>query len=168
MFPSELRKYSNDELSRWIWLRAEEWVSYPTFLAPIWGIIFVYFYGWTNFIITLIVVTFIWKTFIMKSIMSINILFTMALIINFLKWPLAVVFAYVGFLTHHSLLFNASMLLFPAISYVLLFLEVPYKMGGIVKQGKLQQEMQDGIMNKLGVKVSLSKDMPKGKYPFLF
>jgi hypothetical protein len=163
------QNYTVEENSRWVWLRANEWDSYPTFLAPLWGIFFVYFYGWLSFIVTLIVVTFIWKLFIVKNFVSIGLLSSMAVIINTLKWPLAVVFGIVSYLTYHNLIFSASVLFFPAITYCLTFLELPYRMGGIMKQGKHQEQIQKRIMHKLGITVEHAEDMPnKGQHPFLF
>jgi len=160
LFSWHPHNYTAEENSRWIWLRANEWDSYPTFLAPLWGIFVVYFYGWIPFVIALIVVTFIWKVFIMKSFISIGLLSSMAVFVNILKWPLGVVFAIVAFLTHHSLLFVASMLLFPAITYVLVFLELPYRLGGIMKQGKHKEQIQKRIMHKIGLTVEHSEGMP--------
>src|SRR6266550_3040817 len=162
------QNYTAEENSRWVWLRAEEWGSYPNFLAPLWGIFVVYFYGWVTFLITLVVATFIWKLFIMKSFVSIRLLSSMAVFVNFLKWPLAIIFAGLTFFSHHGITFSLSLLLFPAITYFCAFFELPYNLGGIMKQGKRKQELQTMIFKKLGLSdMRADPTADKGKHPSL-
>ena len=161
--------YTSEENSRWVWLRAEEWDSYPTYLAPLWGVFFVYFYGWITYLITLVIITFIWKVFIMKAFISIKLLSSMAVFVNFLKWPLAVIFAIISYLTYHNILFSISLLLFPLITYFCVFLELPYRIGGIEKQSKHKEEIQNRIVHKLGLDgIHADPTADKGKHPFLF
>lgn len=169
LFSWNPENYTAEENSRWVWLRAEEWGSYPNFLAPLWGIFVVFFYGWVAFLITLIIAIFIWKLFIMKSFLSIGLLSSMAVIVNFLKWPLAVIFGVLAFFTHHGIIFSFSLVLFPVITYFCALLEIPYNLGGVMKQGKRQQELQSMIFKKLGLSdMHADPTADKGKHPFLF
>lgn len=141
-----------EENNRWVVLRAMEWGSYPAFLAPIWGIFITYFYGWSVFLVMLIIITFIWKVFIMKSFISIGLLNFTALLVNILKWLFAVVLAVLSYLSFHNILFSLSLLLFPPITYLSQFLELPYELGGLSKQAQRITEMQNRIYYKLGLK----------------
>src|SRR5437588_696947 len=96
LFTWHPENYTNEENSRWVWLRATEWEAYPNFLSPLWGIFIVYFYGWGVFLLALIISTFVWRVFIMKSFISIGLLATISVIINFLKWPLAILFTVIS------------------------------------------------------------------------
>ncbi len=144
-------KYTEEETQRWILLRSIEWPSYPNFLAPLWGIFIVYYFGWLVYIVTLIVITFIWKFYIMNNYVSIRLMEVMGLWVNLLKWPLAVIFAIVSFESHRNIIFTLFLLIFPFITYMCSYLEFPYKRGGIDKNLARMLKMQNMIRSKLGI-----------------
>ncbi len=157
LFTWKQEENTPEENNRWVFLRAMEWGSYPAFLAPVWGIFITYFYGWVVFLVMLIVITFIWKVFIMKSFLNIAILNFTAVLVNILKWPFAVVLAVLSYLSFHNILFSLSLLLFPPITYLSQFLELPYELGGISKQAKRTTDVQNRIYHKLGYENSIAQ-----------
>lgn len=151
--------HSPEENKRWIWLRAMEWQSYPTFLAPLYGPFFVMKYGWINFIILNIILTFVWKIFVMKSFVNTNLMSFLLPFVNLLKWPLSLLMTIYAFNTHRNVILIASILFFPFITYLFQFLEIPY-MGKLSEQAEQSRNMQLLISNKLGYKMSEETNNP--------
>ena len=142
---------TNEKNARWINDRAAEWVSYPTFLSPIWGIIAVLVFGWVIFIILLVLSTYIWRRYILKVDINLQFLATLALIVKLLQWPLAIIMAIVAFISQLGFLAIIAFLIFPLITYLLKYLELPYEYLGKDKQQNLQAQIQERIIQKLGI-----------------
>ena len=103
--------YTNEEIQRWLWLRAVEWAAYPTFVTqPIIPILFVLLPP-LSVIIGLVIADFLWR-FVRYSFVSLALAKIGALIVGFLKWPCSIGAA-VYLLTQRHYAFAILALLWP-------------------------------------------------------
>ncbi len=80
--------YTEEEIRRWLWLRAIEWTAWPTFISqPIVPVLFIFF-TWWHVLITLLLVNVVW-TFIRYRYVNFY-LAQMGTFFVLLKWPASI------------------------------------------------------------------------------
>ena len=81
--------YSDDEIKRWLWLRAVEWTAFPAYLSqPIAPILFI-FYPWYFVVLGDFIAGIIW-CFIRYSFVSVRLADAVVIPVVWLKWPAAI------------------------------------------------------------------------------
>lgn len=81
--------YTDEEIRRWLWLRAVEWAAFPAFLSqPVAPILFIYF-PWYFVLLGVVVLGFIWR-FIRYSFVSVRLARAVVVPVVWLKWPASI------------------------------------------------------------------------------
>ena len=81
--------YTEDEIKRWLWLRAIEWGAFPAYLSqPVAPILFI-FYHWYFVVLGVVALGLIW-CFFRYSFVSVGLSSAVVLPVVWLKWPAAV------------------------------------------------------------------------------
>ena len=80
--------YTDDEIKRWLWLRALEWASFPAFISqPIAPILFI-FYPWYLVVLSVVALSALWCLF-RYSFVSVGMAIGACLAVVWLKWPIS-------------------------------------------------------------------------------
>lgn len=83
------RAHSDEENSRWLWLRAIEWGAFPAYLSqPVVPILFI-FYPWYFVAIGVFALGLIW-CFVRYSFVSVGLASAVVVPVVWLKWPAAI------------------------------------------------------------------------------
>jgi hypothetical protein len=128
---------SDDENTRWAWLRAMEWSKFPLFIAqPIVPILFI-FIEWWRVIIFFILLTWIWALFRYRYINL--VLLDLGSLFVHLKWPISIGVG-IYFLTNNNYFLGVLSGLWPLFSLLFQLLTPPVQIG----------VLQKSILMKLG------------------
>ncbi len=120
------KDYTHEENDRFAYLRAEEWEAFPIFLSPIFGPFLVLRYGWIATLIFIFVLEFVWKSFLVNRFINIGLSSASAVIVNIFKWPVGIGLAIWLFISSHNVLLSVSLALFPLISLLFSFMNLPF------------------------------------------
>jgi hypothetical protein len=103
--------YTDDEIKRWLWLRAMEWGSFPAFLSqPIAPVLFI-FYPWYFVVLAVYVSSLLWSL-IRYSFVSPRLSMAACIIVVYLKWP-AVIGSSIYLFIHHQPVAALAALIWP-------------------------------------------------------
>jgi hypothetical protein len=81
--------YTDDEIKRWLWLRAIEWGSFPAFVSqPVAPILFI-FIQWYLVVLAVVALELIWR-FVRYSFVSVRIAGAVVVPVVWLKWPASI------------------------------------------------------------------------------
>ena len=81
--------YTDDEVKRWLWLRAIEWGAFPAYISmPIAPVLFI-FYPWYFVVPAVFALGLIW-CLVRYSFVSVPLANTACLVVVWLKWPAAI------------------------------------------------------------------------------
>ncbi|HEY5505570.1 MAG TPA: hypothetical protein VIK28_10475 [Sedimentisphaerales bacterium] len=81
--------YTDDEIKRWLWLRAIEWGAFPAFLSqPVAPILFI-FSPWYFVVLGVVALGLIWR-FVRYSFVSVRVAGAVVVPIVWLKWPASI------------------------------------------------------------------------------
>jgi len=84
-----LENYTDDEIKRWLWLRAVEWGAFPAFLSqPVAPILFIFF-PWYFVVLGVVALGLIWR-FVRYSFVSVGVAGAVVVPVAWLKWPAAI------------------------------------------------------------------------------
>jgi hypothetical protein len=118
--------YTEDEIKRWLWLRAIEWGAFPAYLSqPVAPILFI-FYHWYFVVLGVVALGLIW-CFFRYSFVSVGLYSAVVLPVVWLKWP-AAVGSSIYLFVHHQHAAGVVALLWPLVAS---FTGVPGQIGVI-------------------------------------
>jgi hypothetical protein len=118
--------YTEDEIKRWLWLRAIEWGAFPAYLSqPVAPILFI-FYHWYFVVLGVVALGLIW-CFFRYSFVSVGLSSAVVLPVVWLKWP-AAVGSSIYLFVHHQHAAGVVALLWPLVAS---FTGVPGQIGVI-------------------------------------
>jgi len=81
--------YTEDEIKRWLWLRAVEWAALPAFISqPVAPILFI-FYPWYFVVLTISAIGALW-CFVRYSFVSVSFASIACIAVAWLKWPASI------------------------------------------------------------------------------
>jgi hypothetical protein len=81
--------YTDDEIKRWLWLRAIEWGAFPSYLSqPVAPILFIFF-PWYFVALGVVTLGLIWR-FVRYSFVSVRVASAVVVPVVWLKWPASV------------------------------------------------------------------------------
>jgi hypothetical protein len=81
--------WTEDEIKRWLWLRAVEWAAFPAYVSqPLVPIMFIFF-PWYRVIAIVVVLGILWSL-IRYSFINVTISTIACLVVVWIKWPFAV------------------------------------------------------------------------------
>lgn len=116
--------YTDDEIRRWLWLRAIEWGAFPAYLSlPVAPILFI-FYPWYFVVLGVFCLSVIWS-FVRYSFVNARLAGAVVLPVVLLKWPAAIGGCIYLFI-HHQLVAAVVALVWP---WVAAFVGLPAKVG---------------------------------------
>jgi len=105
--------YTEDEIKRWLWLRAIEWGAFPAYLSqPVAPILFI-FYHWYFVVLGVVALGLIW-CFFRYSFVSVGLSSAVVLPVVWLKWP-AAVGSSIYLFVHHQHAAGVVALLWPLV-----------------------------------------------------
>jgi hypothetical protein len=117
---------TDDEIKRWLWLRAIEWGSFPAFLSqPLAPVLFI-FYPWYFVVLAVFALGLLW-CLVRYSFVDPHVARAASLAVVFLKWPAAVGSSIYLFI-HDQPLAGLVALIWP---FVAVFCSLPCKVGVI-------------------------------------
>ena len=118
--------YSDEEIRRWLWLRAVEWGAFPAYLSqPVAPILFI-FYPWYFVVLWIFVLGVVW-CFVRYSFVSIHLAGAVVLPVVWLKWP-AAIGSSIYLFCHHQIGGGVVALIWPLVAS---FAGIPAKIGVI-------------------------------------
>ena len=118
--------YTDDEVRRWLWLRAIEWGAFPAYLSqPVAPILFI-FYPWYFVILWIFILGVLW-CFFRYSFVSPGLAGAVVVPVVWLKWP-AAVGSSVYLFWHHQIVAGVFALIWPLVAS---FTGLPAKIGVI-------------------------------------
>lgn len=94
--------WNDDEIKRWLWLRAVEWAALPAFVSQPLVPILLIFFPWYWVLGTVVTLGVLWCP-IRYLFVNVAVATAAALFVAWLKWPTAVGSAIYLFLHHHPL-----------------------------------------------------------------
>jgi len=118
--------YTDEEIRRWLWLRAIEWAGFPAYISQIIAPILFIFYPWWQIVIGVVYVGIVW-CLIRYAFVSVAISNTACLLVVWLKWPVAIGSAIYLFV-HQQPLASVIALIWPLVAA---FTTPPGKVGVI-------------------------------------
>ena len=128
---------SDDENTRWCWLRAIEWGKWPLFISqPIAPILFLFF-TWWEVALFIIVFTWFWSLIRYKYV-NIKLVDLGSLFVK-LKWPISIIIG-IYFIVHKNYLLAVVSGLWPLFTMIAQFFSPPTKIG----------LLQNILMKKIG------------------
>ena len=81
--------YNDEEIRRWLWLRALEWAAFPAFISqPVAPILFIFF-RWYFVVLGVVTLGFIWR-FVRYSFVSVRVADAVVVPVVWLKWPTSI------------------------------------------------------------------------------
>lgn len=93
--------YTDDEMKRWLWLRAIEWGSFPAFLSqPLAPVLFI-FCPWYFVVLAVFALGLVW-CLVRYSFVDPHLARAASLAVVFLKWPAAIGSSIYLFINHQS------------------------------------------------------------------
>ncbi len=82
-------EYTDNEIKRWLWLRAIEWGAFPAYLSqPVAPILFI-LYPWYFVVLGVVTVGAVW-CFVRYLFVSVNLAGAVVIPVVWLKWPAAI------------------------------------------------------------------------------
>lgn len=118
--------YTDEEIRRWLWLRAIEWGAFPAYVSqPIVPILFV-FYPWYFVVLGVAALGFIW-CLVRYSFVSARLAGAVVIPVVWLKWPAAIGSSIYLFI-HHQPAAGVVALVWPLVAA---FTCLPAKVGVI-------------------------------------
>jgi len=94
--------YTDEEIKRWLWLRAVEWSSFPAFISqPVAPILFIFF-PWYFVVLAVVALGFIWR-FIRYSFVSVGLAYSAVVPVVWLKWPASIGSSIYLFVHHEAI-----------------------------------------------------------------
>jgi hypothetical protein len=118
--------YTDDEIKRWLWLRAVEWSSLPAYLSQVIVPFLFIFYTWYEVVLAFFGVSLLW-CLIRYFFVSVAVSNIACLVVVWLKWPVAIGSAIYLF-GHKQLLAGVVALIWPLVAA---FTSPPGKVGVI-------------------------------------
>ena len=93
--------YNDEEIRRWLWLRALEWAAFPAFISqPVAPILFIFF-RWYFVVLGVVTLGFIWR-FVRYSFVSVRVADAVVVPVVWLKWPASIGSSIDLFIHHHQ------------------------------------------------------------------
>jgi hypothetical protein len=118
--------YTNNEVRRWLWLRAIEWGAFPAYLSmPIAPILFI-FYPWYFVILSIFLLNVVW-CFFRYLFVSVFLASIVVVPVVWLKWP-AAIGSSVYLFCHHQIFAGVIAVIWP---WAAAFTGIPGKVGVI-------------------------------------
>ena len=118
--------YTEEEMIRWLWLRAVEWESFPAFISqPIAPILFIFF-PWYYVLLVIFVLGVLW-CFIRYSFVSVTAAAVACMTVIWLKW-LSAIGSSIYLFIHHQIVAGIVALLWPLLAGLV---QIPGKAGVI-------------------------------------
>lgn len=106
--------FSDEEVRRWLWLRAIEWGAFPAYLSqPVAPILFIFF-PWYFVVIWIAIVGAIW-CFVRYSFVSVRLASVVVIPVVWLKWP-AMLVSSIYLFWHHQFGGGVLALLWPFVA----------------------------------------------------
>lgn len=121
-----LAEWSDEEVKRWIWLRAVEWAALPAFVSQPLAPILIIFFPWYWVLVTVVALGFLWCA-LRYLFVSVTIAKAASLFVSWFKWPAAIGSALYLF-SHHAPVPAVIALLWPLFGG---FVGIPGKVGVI-------------------------------------
>jgi hypothetical protein len=118
--------YTEEELQRWLWLRAVEWSGFPAYVSQIVAPILFIFYPWWQVVLGVVLVGLFW-CMVRYWFISVAVSTTACLAVVWLKWPVSIGSAIYLF-THRQPLAGVIALIWPLVAA---FTTPPGKIGVI-------------------------------------
>lgn len=116
--------YSEEEIKRWLWLRAVEWEALPAYISqPLAPLFFIYF-RWYFVVLAVVAIGAVW-CLVRNSFVSVNLASVACLFVVWTKWPAAVGSSIYLFF-HHQVAAGIVALIWPLVAG---FTCVPGKVG---------------------------------------
>jgi hypothetical protein len=106
--------YTDDEIKRWLWLRAVEWSAFPAYVSQVVAPILFIFYPWSQVVLVFVTVGLFW-CLIRYSFVSVALSTTACLAVVWLKWPVALGSAIYLFV-HHEHVAAVIALIWPLVA----------------------------------------------------
>ena len=85
----EFHNFTDDEIKRWLWLRAVEWAALPAFISQPLAPLFLLFYPWYWVVGTVFTVGLVWCV-IRYLFVSVALASVSCVAVAWLKWPAAI------------------------------------------------------------------------------
>jgi hypothetical protein len=118
--------WTDDEIKRWLWLRAVEWAALPAFVSQPLAPVLLIFFPWYWVLGTVVILGAFWCP-IRYHFVNVSVATVACLVVAWLKWPAAVGSAIYLFLNHQPLSAVLA-LLWPLVGG---FVGIPGKVGVI-------------------------------------
>jgi hypothetical protein len=106
--------YTDEEIKRWLWLRAIEWSAFPAYVSQVVAPILFIFHPWYLVILALVAFGLFWCV-IRYAFVSVTLSNTACLVVVWLKWPVATGSAIYLFV-HHEFAAGAAALIWPLVA----------------------------------------------------
>jgi len=81
--------YSDEEIKRWLWLRAIEWSGFPGYVSQITAPILFVFYPWYQIVLGVVLIGLIWCV-VRYWFLSVTLSNIACLFVVWFKWPVAI------------------------------------------------------------------------------
>lgn len=108
--------YTDDEIKRWLWIRAIEWGNFPAYLSqPIVPVLFI-FYTWYFIVFGVVVLGLLWSL-VRYCFVSVGLSRVACLTVVLLKWPAAIGSSIYLFI-HHRPLVAVAALVWPFVAAI--------------------------------------------------
>jgi hypothetical protein len=118
--------WTDDEIKRWLWLRAVEWASLPAFVSQPLAPVLLIFFPWYWVLGSVVLLGILWCP-MRYLFVNVTVATLTCLVVTWLKWPAAVGSAIYLFL-HHRTVPAVIALLWPLVGG---FVGIPGKVGVI-------------------------------------
>jgi hypothetical protein len=119
--------YNDEEIRRWLWLRAIEWGAFPAFVSqPIVPVLFV-FVPWYVVVLGVVALGIVWR-FVRYSFVSVRVAALAVVPVAWLKWPAALC-SCVWLFVHRQPIAGVLALLWPLVGGLVGAASGPAKVG---------------------------------------
>jgi hypothetical protein len=126
--------YTDDMMTRWLWLRAVEWGNFPSYISTPIAPILLIFYPWYFVVLGIIALSCVWSL-VRYSFVSVRLAGAATVFHICLKWPAAIGSSIYLFI-HHRPVVGVLALIWPIVAGLL---------GGPVKIGIIQSALAKRI-----------------------
>lgn len=134
--------FTEDELRRWLLLRATEWCYFPGFISQPVVPISLIFFPLVTVLLSIFLINLLW-VYVRYSYVNINLARFAVFFVGYLKWP-ATIGSFIYLLINKQYLPAVVALLWPAIVLIKIFFGYPGKIGVI----ELEFAKKIGYVNK--------------------
>jgi len=107
-------EYTDEEIKRWLWLRAVEWSAFPAYVSQVVAPILFIFYPWYLVVLALVILGLFW-CLIRYSFVCVMLSKGACLIVVWFKWPVAIASAIYLF-AHHEIAAGVAALIWPLVA----------------------------------------------------